>query len=217
MKKDWSNRIVMLTIFAAITFVSGCHKKVASTPAVPRPPQPAPVAPVVSEPASHAVIDLESKTSEARRVDTENPDPETVKVAPTGPFGRFTAIFGVVTVNLPVATFPSSSVAFTAVPDAPVGTPNVQLNVPRVPDVREPCVQLEIVLLSKVSDFSFAETENPAPETVTTAPNGPWVGVTVIAGTGEKTMSSIRALPFVVTDPDAGVTSKPTTDPREKE
>jgi len=52
MRKDRSNRIVMLVIFAAFTVVSGCHKKVASAPAVIRPPQPAPAAPTVTPPAS---------------------------------------------------------------------------------------------------------------------------------------------------------------------
>jgi hypothetical protein len=72
----------------------------------------------------------------------------------------------------------------TVVPDAPLGTLNVQLNAPVAPAVREPLVQLAaaIVLVSKTNDVSAADTEKPVPETVTLAPTGPCVGVTVIAG-----------------------------------
>lgn len=52
MRKDRSNRIVTLVIFATFTVVSGGHKKVASAPAVTRPPQPARAAPTVAPPMS---------------------------------------------------------------------------------------------------------------------------------------------------------------------
>ncbi len=69
----------------------------------------------------------------------------------------------------------------TVVPEVPLGTANVQVNAPLVPVVREPLVQLVIVTESKTSDDSAVDTEKPVPETVTLAPTGPCVGVTVIA------------------------------------
>lgn len=56
MRKECSNRIFMLIIFAAFVVVSGCHKKVASSPAVTRPPQPAPTAPTAKPPASSSTV-----------------------------------------------------------------------------------------------------------------------------------------------------------------
>jgi hypothetical protein len=60
----------------------------------------------------------------------------------------------------------------------------VQLNEPVPSDVKEPLVQLAavIVLVSKTNDVSAVDTEKPVPATVTVAPTGPCVGVTVIAG-----------------------------------
>ncbi len=146
----------------------------------------APVVPVVREPLVQlaAVIVLVSKTNDVSAVDTEKPVPATVTVAPIGPCPGVTVIAGVVTVNVPVAVLPPTSVAVTVVPDAPAGTANVQVNAPVVPVVREPLVQLAavIVLVSKTNDVSAADTEKPVPETVTLAPTGPCVGVTVIAG-----------------------------------
>jgi peptidoglycan-associated lipoprotein len=52
MVKDRSNRIVVLMVFLAVGALSGCHKKVASTPAVPQPPQPSPAAATPNPPAS---------------------------------------------------------------------------------------------------------------------------------------------------------------------
>ncbi len=70
----------------------------------------------------------------------------------------------------------------TVVPDVPLGTLNVQVNAPLVPVVREPLVQLVIVIESKTRDDSAVDTEKPVPATVTVAPIGPRPGVTVIAG-----------------------------------
>lgn len=71
MRKDRSNRIVMLVIFATFTVVSGCHKKVASAPAVTRPPQPAPAAPTVAPPTSPSTT-AKGETSSP----TPTPSPE---------------------------------------------------------------------------------------------------------------------------------------------
>ncbi len=141
----------------------------------------APVAPVVREPLVQLVIVTESNTSDDSAVDTEKPVPATVTVAPIGPCPGVTVMAGVVTVNVPVAVLLPTSVAVTVVPDTPAGTANVQLNAPVAPVVREPLVQLAIVLVSKTNDVSAADTEKPVPETVTLAPTGPCVGVTVIA------------------------------------
>jgi peptidoglycan-associated lipoprotein len=45
MRKNSSNCILMLIILATFVLLSGCHKKLASTQAVPQPPQPTPVVP----------------------------------------------------------------------------------------------------------------------------------------------------------------------------
>lgn len=51
MSKSRSARAVMFLIFASFALVAGCHKKVASTPAVTRPPQPS-TAPAATPPRS---------------------------------------------------------------------------------------------------------------------------------------------------------------------
>jgi peptidoglycan-associated lipoprotein len=56
MRKEDSNRIVMLVVFISIVLISGCHKKVASAPAVTRPPQSPPAAPTVTLQASPPTI-----------------------------------------------------------------------------------------------------------------------------------------------------------------
>jgi len=87
-----------------------------------------------------------------------------------------------VTVNLVVAIWPLTSVAVTTVPDVALGTLKVQLNEPITLTVKEPALQLEIVTESNTKDVSVVDTENPVPDTVTIAPRGPWIGLTVIAG-----------------------------------
>ena len=86
------------------------------------------------------------------------------------------------TVNDPLAVAPPTSVAITLVPEVPIGTVNVHENVPDPSVVSPPAEQLEIAMLSKTSEASGADTENPVPATVTVAPTGPCPGVTVIAG-----------------------------------
>jgi hypothetical protein len=92
---------------------------------------------------------------------------------------------GTVTVNIPLAAWPPTSVAVTVVPDVPLGTRNVQLNAPLADAVSEETpVQLApaIVTPSKTREESTVETEKPVPATVTVAPTGPWPGVTAIVG-----------------------------------
>jgi peptidoglycan-associated lipoprotein len=54
MRKNRSNLIVMLTAFATLTVVSGCHKQVASKPAATQPPQPSSAPPIVAPASSPA-------------------------------------------------------------------------------------------------------------------------------------------------------------------
>jgi len=136
---------------------------------VPRPP-----------PRLQLTITMPSKTRPTV-VETENPVPVTVTVAPTGPFVGATVIFGVVTLNVPVADLPPTSVAVTVVPDVPLGTLNVQLNVPVALVASEPLVQAETTTPSNTSP-TVVSTEKPVPETVTVAPVGPCFGATVIFG-----------------------------------
>ena len=56
-----------------------------------------------SEPDVQLVIDTESKTSELKDFDTENPVPDTVTGVPGAPFFGLTLMAGVVTVKLAVA------------------------------------------------------------------------------------------------------------------
>jgi hypothetical protein len=62
-----------------------------------------PVALAVNEPDVQVVIVTPSNTSDVSATDTENPVPDTVTVAPTGPWVGDTVIAGVVTVNVPLA------------------------------------------------------------------------------------------------------------------
>ena len=141
----------------------------------------APLVLAVNEPAVQLTIVFPSNTNDASAVDTENPVPDTVTVAPTGPWLGVTVILGIVTVNVPVAVWPPTSVAVTVVPDVPLGTLKVQLNAPFPLVVSEPDVQLVIVFPSNTSP-TVLSSENPVPATVTVAPTGPWFGVTVITG-----------------------------------
>jgi hypothetical protein len=142
----------------------------------------APVPPAVREPLVQLEIVSESNTTDPTAVETENPVPETVTVAPTGPWVGLTTMSGMVTMKAPVPIWPPVSVAVTAVPEVPLGTLNVQEKLPPTPAVSEPLVQLEIVLASNINELSTVDTEKPVPATVTVAPMGPWPGVTVIAG-----------------------------------
>lgn len=70
----------------------------------------------------------------------------------------------------------------TVDPDVPVGTVNVQWNAPVEFAINElPARQLLTVTPSKASPTAL-ETEKPFPATVTVAPIGPKVGVTVMVG-----------------------------------
>jgi len=54
MRKNRTNPIILLTAFAILAVVSGCHKQVASKPAATQPPQPSPAAPSVAPASSPA-------------------------------------------------------------------------------------------------------------------------------------------------------------------
>ena len=74
-----------------------------------------PLLSVVSDPVVQLVIAIPSNTSDANAVETENPVPDTVTVAPTGPWLGDTVMAGVVIVNDAVALskLPSDPVAVT--------------------------------------------------------------------------------------------------------
>lgn len=139
-----------------------------------------PVIPVDNDPVLQLEIVTPSKTR-ATVLSTENPVPETVTVDPTAPELALRVIFGVVTVNVPVAFAPPTSVATTVVPEVPLGTLNVQANNPKLSVVNDPALQLEIVTPSKTSP-TLLDREKPAPATATIAPIGPWPGTTTITG-----------------------------------
>ena len=85
---------------------------------------------------------------------------------------------------VPVADWPPTSVAVTVVPDVPLGSLNVQLNVPEPFVMSEELpVQLElgIVTPSKISPTMLL-SEKPVPDTVTVGFPGVSAGPTVIAG-----------------------------------
>ena len=174
----------------------------------------APVPPVVNEPLVQAEILTESKTSDASAVETEKPVPETMTAAPTGPFFGLTVIAGFVTVNVPVALAPPEFVAVTVVPVAPLGTLNVQLNAPAEFAVKDPLVQLEIVLVSKTSDFTFVDAAKSVPDTVTEEPTGPWVGLTVIPNvdTTVNENDAVAWAPFVSVTVRSTVNGLPESD-----
>jgi hypothetical protein len=150
-----------------------------------------PVAPVVSEPLVQLVIDTPSKTSDPRTVETENPVPETVTAAPTGPWAGFTVMAGIVTVNVVVGVSPepTSVASMSWEPALELGTVNVQTKPPAAvvvmvvpPPLSVPDEQLvnasEIPANVTVTEFDIV---NPVPVRVAELPIGPWAGLTVIA------------------------------------
>jgi hypothetical protein len=139
---------------------------------------PAPL--VVNEPAEQLETGTPSKTNPTV-LDTEKPVPATVTVAPTGPWLGLTVIAGTVTVNVPLAVWPPTSVTVTVDPDVPLGTAIVHEKSPEESVPNEPLVQLETGTPSKTNP-TVLDTEKSVPDTVTVAPTGPWLGLTVIAG-----------------------------------
>ncbi len=137
-----------------------------------------PEASEVKEPLEQ-VANATAPKERATGVETENPVPATVTAAPTGPWPGVTVIRTVVTVNVPVDTWPPPSVAVTVVPDVPLGTENPHEKAPAASEVVEPLVHAATVTPSNVSATGW-ETEKPVPETVTAAPTGPCPGPTVI-------------------------------------
>ena len=130
-----------------------------------------PPAPVANEPAAQLETVTPSKTSRTG-LRTEKPVPDTVTVAPTGPWAGLTVIRGVVTVNLAVPCWPPASVTATVVEEVPLGTLNEHTNSPRLEVVSEPAVQAETFTPSNTRPTGL-DTENPAPASTTAAPIGP--------------------------------------------
>ena len=142
----------------------------------------APVLPAQSDPVVHRVMVTVSNTRDVTIFETENPLPEIVTAAPTGPCADVRVIVSGVTLNLAWADGPTTSVANTVVPEVPLGTAKPHENAPELLVVSEPLVQPVMATLSNTSDANAADSEKLVPETVTTAPTGPCFGVAVIAG-----------------------------------
>jgi hypothetical protein len=140
-----------------------------------------PDVPVTKEPPVQLGIVTSSSTSERIGVDNENPFPETFTIDPTGPWLGVTVIVGTVTVNVPVANRPPTSVAVTVVPEVPLGTSNVHAKDPVLPVVSEPDTKFVIDTPSNTRELNGVDTEKPVPETSTVAPTGPRPGAIVIA------------------------------------
>lgn len=102
-----------------------------------------------------------------------NPVPLTVTEIALGPWVGNTEIDGLVTVNEPLATYPSESVAVTEVPLVPEGTKKAQLNVPEPLTNIDPVEHEEMVTVSKTKDFRFVFAVKSVPDTVTEEPRGP--------------------------------------------
>jgi hypothetical protein len=150
----------------------------------------APVEFAVNEPDVQVVIVTPSNTSDASATDSENPVPDTVTVAPFGPWPGEAVIVGVVTVNDAVAVVPvAPSVPMTLYgPADSLGTLNVHVNAPVglvviVVPLAVPTVH-PVGICSPPLNATVAgeDTVNPLPVTVYVAPTGPWPGESVIAG-----------------------------------
>ena len=137
---------------------------------------------VVRDPLEQPMIATPSNTNDASKFETEKPAPESVTPVPTGPCAGETAMDSGVTLNVAVADGPTTSVALTVVPEVPLETASVHEKPPDPFVVSEPLKQTVTDTPSKTSDVNAVDNENALPETVTVAPTGPCLGVTVIAG-----------------------------------
>jgi hypothetical protein len=111
-----------------------------------------------------------------------NPLPETVVVAPLGPWAGVRVMLVVVTVNVAVdlSNAPSDPVAVTVYAAGVLEViATVQLNVPVAATVAP---QAPIVAPLPMLDATVAPGVNPVPEIVVEAPLGPRVGASEIAG-----------------------------------
>jgi hypothetical protein len=119
---------------------------------------------------------------------TENPEPVTVTLVPTGPEVGLRLIEGVVTVKVADAVFALASVAVTVLaPAEEAGTTNVAEKAP-VADVVT--VTGTVVCVAPLNFIVMVEVEaKPAPVTVTVVPTGPEVGFRVIDGVTVKVVT----------------------------
>ena len=150
-----------------------------------------PVPSVVRLPLVQLAIVTESNTRDDNAVDTENPVPATVTVAPIGPCPGVTVIASVVTVKAVVAVRPEpASVAWIGCdPELAVGTVNVQTNPPVAVVVMVFLSPLSVPgeQLTNVSEppanvtVTVPDAVNPVPVSVAELPTGPWPGATVTA------------------------------------
>ena len=152
-----------------------------------------PKGPVFNDPLVQPVIVTESKSSLAV-LRSEKPVPDTLTVAPAGPSLGLTVIIGVVTLNVPVADWPPTSVTVTVVPEVPLGTAKVQENPPKGPVFNDPLVQPVIVTESK-SSVTALRLENPVPDTFAVDPIGPCAGLNAVRGVVRAKATVLLAVP----------------------
>lgn len=170
----------------------------------------APVLFVVREPLAQLTIGWESKTSDARRANTEKPVPTTVTVAPVVAWVGFTVMEGVVIVKVIVVVrmFVDASVAMTEyAPAGSLGTLNVQTNRPEESVVI--AVRMNVPSVHTVGTWSAElndtvapeEGVNPEPVRVKFAPSGPWAEL--VAMTRVLTVTPGDGADLVVSGVDA--------------
>ena len=151
---------------------------------------------VVSEPVIQLVIAIESSTSDASGVETENPVPFTVTVSPDRPWVGVTVMAGAVTRNENAGVVPEEAWSMPRIeydPGPSDGTTNVQSNRPlasvviSVPE-NDPSVHAVGVRSAEPNDTVTVEDAlNPEPATEYTAPIGPWLVPTPIDGSATVT------------------------------
>ena len=140
---------------------------------------------------------------------TENPEPVTVTLVPTGPEVGLRLIEGVVTVKVADAVFALASVAVTVLaPAEDAGTLNVAEKAP-VADVVT--VTGTVVCVAPLNFIVMVEVEaKPAPVTVTVVPTGPEVGFRVIDWmTVRVAVPELAALKFASPAYDAWIVTLP--------
>ncbi|MFI5413875.1 MAG: hypothetical protein ACHQ0I_04750 [Candidatus Lutacidiplasmatales archaeon] len=142
----------------------------------------APVASVVRDPLSHELTVWESKTSDARVVDTEKPLPVTVTVEPEAPWEGLTTMAGAVTRNKCTTERALEAVSSAPTEYGPAALPGIVKvhtkppweSVERDVPTKLPAVQLRGVW-SDAAKVTVAPRNgaNPEPVTVYVPPIGP--------------------------------------------
>jgi hypothetical protein len=141
----------------------------------------APVLFVVRLPCTQLPTGWPPNEKDSKAVETENPVPETVTLDPTGPCIGEATIDASVSVNSAVALskFPSAPVAVTVYGLAEA-VPVIVTEQLKPPVADTVCPQLPMLALPLIVVVTTTPGVNPVPVTVTVAPLGPWVGLSVM-------------------------------------